>query len=87
MSAKKRVAVIGAGHNALVCACYLAKAGHDVTVYERNSYVGGAVHTEVMWGDAAESASSPKADSEIGGSRTSRNASADGVHHKYLVDT
>ncbi|MEO8288477.1 MAG: NAD(P)-binding protein [Chloroflexota bacterium] len=32
MSAKKQVAIIGAGHNALVCACYLAKAGHDVTV-------------------------------------------------------
>jgi phytoene dehydrogenase-like protein len=47
--AKKRVAVIGAGHNALVCACYLAKAGHDVTVYERSPRVGGAVNTEELW--------------------------------------
>ena len=42
--------MVGAGHNALVCACYLAKAGHDVTVYERRSRVGGAVNTEEMWG-------------------------------------
>lgn len=46
---KKRVAVIGAGHNALVCACYLAKAGHEVTVFERRSRVGGAVNTEELW--------------------------------------
>ncbi len=44
------MAVVGAGHNALVCACYLAKAGHNVTVYERRSRVGGAVNTEEMWG-------------------------------------
>ncbi len=50
MLAKKRVAVVGAGHNALVCACYLAKAGHDVTVFESRSRVGGAVNTEEMWG-------------------------------------
>jgi len=47
---KKRIAVIGAGHNALVCACYLAKAGHEITVLERRSRVGGAVNTEEMWG-------------------------------------
>ena len=49
MPNKKQIAVIGAGHNALVCACYLAKAGHDVTVYERRSRVGGAVNTEELW--------------------------------------
>jgi phytoene dehydrogenase-like protein len=46
----KRIAIVGAGHNALVCACYLAKAGHDITVFERRSRVGGAVNTEEMWG-------------------------------------
>ena len=46
---RRKVVIIGAGHNALVCACYLAKAGHDVTVLERRSRVGGAVNTEEMW--------------------------------------
>jgi len=49
MTSSKQIAIIGAGHNALVCACYLAKAGHDVTVYERRSRVGGAVNTEELW--------------------------------------
>ena len=49
MRDKKRVAVVGAGHNALVCACYLVREGHDVTVYERRSRVGGAVNTEELW--------------------------------------
>ena len=44
MSDRKRIAIIGAGHNALVCACYLAKAGHDVAVFERRSRIGGAVN-------------------------------------------
>ena len=37
--------VVGAGHNGLVAACYLAKAGLDVTVVERRDVVGGAVST------------------------------------------
>ena len=37
--------VIGAGHNGLVCACYLAKAGLKVKVLERRSVVGGAAVT------------------------------------------
>ncbi len=45
----KRIVVMGAGHNALVSACYLAKAGHDVTVFERRSRVGGTVNTEELW--------------------------------------
>jgi phytoene dehydrogenase-like protein len=39
------VVVIGAGHNALVAACYLAAAGLDVEVVERRDVVGGAVST------------------------------------------
>jgi len=39
------VVVVGAGHNALVAACYLAKAGLDVEVVERRDVVGGAVST------------------------------------------
>ncbi|MEO1569992.1 MAG: NAD(P)/FAD-dependent oxidoreductase [Bacteroidota bacterium] len=40
------VAVIGAGHNALVAAAYLAQAGYRVAVFERRGIVGGAVSTQ-----------------------------------------
>jgi len=40
------VIVIGAGHNGLTSACYLAKAGYKVLVLERRGLVGGAVITE-----------------------------------------
>ena len=37
----KSVAVVGAGPSGLACAQQLARAGHDVHVYERNAKVGG----------------------------------------------
>ena len=40
------VVIIGAGHNGLVCAAYLAAAGAKVTVLERRHVVGGAAVTE-----------------------------------------
>ena len=40
------VLIIGAGHNGLTCACYLAVAGLKVCVVERRSVVGGAAVTE-----------------------------------------
>ncbi|HEU0101617.1 MAG TPA: NAD(P)/FAD-dependent oxidoreductase [Mycobacteriales bacterium] len=42
---RDRAVVVGAGHNGLVAACYLAREGLDVTVVERDSVVGGAVST------------------------------------------
>jgi phytoene dehydrogenase-like protein len=42
------VVVVGAGHNGLVSACYLAAAGLDVTVLERRDQVGGACVTEEL---------------------------------------
>ena len=38
--------IIGGGHNGLVCAFYLAKAGLNIRVCERRSIVGGAAVTE-----------------------------------------
>src|SRR3569832_2135128 len=38
--------IIGCGHNGLVCAIYLARAGLKVTVLERRHVVGGAANTE-----------------------------------------
>jgi phytoene dehydrogenase-like protein len=40
------VAIVGAGHNGLVCGCYLARAGLRVVAVERRHIVGGAVVTE-----------------------------------------
>jgi phytoene dehydrogenase-like protein len=44
------VAVIGSGHNGLVCAAYLAREGYTVGVFERRNTIGGAVCTEEMFG-------------------------------------
>ncbi|MDX6670858.1 MAG: hypothetical protein QOI91_1221 [Solirubrobacteraceae bacterium] len=41
--------VVGAGHNVLVAAAYLARAGLSVEVFERREIVGGACVTEELW--------------------------------------
>jgi len=38
---RKNIAIIGSGFSSLAAACYLAKEGNNVTVYEKNSTVGG----------------------------------------------
>ncbi len=40
------VVIVGAGHNGLTCACYLAAAGLEVRIVERRGVVGGAAVTE-----------------------------------------
>src|SRR5437667_446580 len=49
MSPKYDVIIIGAGHNGLVTAAYLARAGRKVLVLERRELVGGCVVTEELW--------------------------------------
>jgi phytoene dehydrogenase-like protein len=41
--------IIGAGHNGLVTAAYLARAGRKVLVLERRELVGGCAVTEEIW--------------------------------------
>src|SRR5579872_286908 len=43
------VVIIGAGHNGLVCAAYLARAGRSVLVLEQRELVGGCAVTEEIW--------------------------------------
>jgi phytoene dehydrogenase-like protein len=46
MAGRYDAIIIGAGHNGLVTACYLARAGWKVLVLERRYLVGGACVTE-----------------------------------------
>ena len=43
------VTIVGAGHNGLVAAYYLAKAGLRVQIFERRPFIGGACVTEELW--------------------------------------
>ena len=38
---KKKIAILGSGFSSLAASCYLAQAGHEVTIYEKNSSIGG----------------------------------------------
>ena len=51
---RSEIVIIGGGHNGLVAATYLARAGHRVRVFEARSELGGAVASkEVFEGVAA----------------------------------
>jgi phytoene desaturase len=38
---KKKIYIIGSGFSSLAASCYLAKEGHDVTIFEKNETIGG----------------------------------------------
>jgi len=42
MKSQYDVVILGAGHNGLVAATYLARAGLSVLLLEKNDYIGGA---------------------------------------------
>ncbi len=49
MSKSYDAIIIGGGHNGLVCAAYLARAGRRVLVLERRHVLGGAAVTEELY--------------------------------------
>ncbi|WP_142783206.1 phytoene desaturase family protein [Changchengzhania lutea] len=38
---ERSISIIGSGFSSLAASCYLAKAGHDVTIFEKNNTIGG----------------------------------------------
>lgn len=49
MSGRYDAIIVGGGHNGLVCAAYLARAGRKVLVLERRHVLGGAAVTEELY--------------------------------------
>src|ERR1051325_3288074 len=49
MNSRYDAIIVGGGHNGLVTAAYLARAGRRVLVLERRELVGGCVVTEELW--------------------------------------
>ena len=48
---KYDVVILGAGHNGLVAAAYLARAGLSVLLLEKNDYIGGATTSQKLFPD------------------------------------
>src|SRR5437763_15814266 len=51
MKPKYDVVILGAGHNGLVAASYLGKAGLNVLLLEKNDYIGGATTSQKVFPD------------------------------------
>jgi phytoene dehydrogenase-like protein len=51
MKSKYDVVILGAGHNGLVAAAYLARAGLSVLLLEKNDYLGGATTSQKVFPD------------------------------------
>src|SRR2546423_4071232 len=51
MKARYDVVILGAGHNGLVAASYLTRAGLTVLLLEKNDYIGGATTSQKVFPD------------------------------------
>ena len=51
MKSQYEVIILGAGHNGLVAAAYLARAGLSVLLLEKNDYIGGATTSQKVFPD------------------------------------
>ena len=51
MRSKYDVIILGAGHNGLVAASYLGRAGLSVLLLEKNDYIGGATTSQKLFPD------------------------------------
>src|SRR5438094_2734193 len=51
MKSKYDVVILGAGHNGLVAASYLGRAGLSVLLLEKNNYIGGATTSQRLFPD------------------------------------
>jgi phytoene dehydrogenase-like protein len=51
IKSKYDVVILGAGHNGLVAATYLARAGLSVLLLEKNDYIGGATTSQQIFPD------------------------------------
>src|SRR6202023_1177065 len=51
MKSQYDVVILGAGHNGLVAATYLARAGLGVLLLEKNDYIGGATTSQKVFPD------------------------------------
>ena len=51
MKARYDVVILGAGHNGLVAAAYLTRAGLSVLLLEKNNYIGGATTSQKLFPD------------------------------------
>ena len=51
MKSQYDVVILGAGHNGLVAASYLARAGLSVLILEKNDYIGGATTSQNVFPD------------------------------------
>ena len=51
IKSKYDVVILGAGHNGLVAATYLGRAGLSVLLLEKNNYIGGATTSQQIFPD------------------------------------